>query len=102
MDAIEKRARELLAAEWEKCGDVGRNVARGLRAGAALPMDEPVIHAIVAALTPPEGYVLVPEAMTDDMEIAFAEAWFSKARAIDDCEPQDAWSAALAVRPEVP
>jgi hypothetical protein len=52
---VEQRARELLAAEWEKCGDVGRNVAKGLRAGASLPMDKPAILAIIAALTPPEG-----------------------------------------------
>ncbi len=59
MDAIEKRARDLLAAEWEKCGDVGQNVATGIRAGASLPMDLPAIRAIIAALTPPEGHVVV-------------------------------------------
>lgn len=102
MDAIEKRARELLAIGYEKDGLPGR--AALIRDGSAYveQPDRRALQAISLALTPPEGYVLVPEAMTDDMEIAFAEAWFSKARAIDDCEPQDAWSAALAVRPEVP
>lgn len=52
---VEQRARELLAAEWEKCGDVGQNVATGIRAGASLPMDLPAIRAITAALTPPDG-----------------------------------------------
>lgn len=97
MDAIEKRARELLAMEYERF-DLP-STAAGARAGA---YDlNPSMRAVVAALTPPEGYVLVPEVMTEDMAVAFAEAWFSKVRAIDDCEPQDAWAAALALRPEV-
>lgn len=93
MDAIEKRARELISRVVSEHG------------GACAPDDVevsgPFYQAVAAALTPPEGYVLVPAAMTEDMEVAFAEAWFSKVRAIDDCEPQDAWAAALAVRPEV-
>lgn len=52
-------------------------------------------------LTPPTGYVMVPEILSDEMEIAFAEAWFGKRRCIDDPEMQDAWAAALAARPEV-
>jgi len=99
MDAIEKRARELLAAEYEARGELvhAMNIGRG---GLSV-MYAAEIAAIAKALTPHQGYVLVPEAMTDDMEVAFAEARFSKVRAIDDCEPQDAWAAALAVRPEV-
>ncbi|WP_414553208.1 hypothetical protein [Stenotrophomonas forensis] len=55
----------------------------------------------LAALTPPEGYVLVPVELPVEMEIAFMEAWVSKRRCIDDPEMQDAWEAALAARPEV-
>ena len=48
----------------------------------------------------PEGFVVVPEVMDIDMEVAFCEAWFSKRRCIDDPEMQDAWAAALAARPQ--
>lgn len=51
MDAIEKRARELLAAEYERIGN--RNAAGDARRG----MYQPEIAAVVAALTPPEGCV---------------------------------------------
>lgn len=47
----------------------------------------------------PEGYALVPLEPTDDMTVAFAEAWFSKARPIDDCEMSDAYAAMLAAAP---
>ncbi|HDS1228104.1 TPA: hypothetical protein QEF71_002268 [Stenotrophomonas maltophilia] len=62
---------------------------------------EEIADEIVAALTPPEGYVMVPVELPVEMEIAFMEAWVSKRRCIDDPEMQDAWEAALAVRPEV-
>jgi hypothetical protein len=65
---VEQRARELLAAEWDKCGGAGQNVATGIRAGASLPMDLPAIRAIIAALTPPEGYVIVPVGTQKDAE----------------------------------
>lgn len=60
MDAIEKRARELLAAEYERSGYGGS--AEGIRSGddCAHDLEDASIRAIVAALTPPEGYVLVP------------------------------------------
>lgn len=62
MDAIEKRARELLAVEYERF-DLP-STAAGARAGA---YDlNPSMRAVVAALTPPEGYVLVPVEPTDD------------------------------------
>lgn len=51
MDAIEKRARELLDSSRE------RAISRKPR---LIHMDD-AIHAIIAALTPPEGYVLVQE-----------------------------------------
>lgn len=84
MDAIERRARELLA----------KIAGLPLRAS-----DDEVIALIVAALTPPEGYVLVP-AELPDMSGApgFAEGNYSRSN----------WHAAIAdfqwlvARPEVP
>lgn len=85
-----------LAADWRyQASNARSNRACLIRCAHQL-------EATVTTLMPPDGYVLVPEVMTEDMAVAFAEAWFSKVRAIDDCEPQDAWAAALAVRPEVP
>lgn len=60
MDAIEKRARELLAAEIERDGfthaaEWMRDPNKSLR-----HIEAEAIRAIIAALTPPEGYVLVP------------------------------------------
>lgn len=45
---------------------------------------------------------LVPATMTLDMCVAFAEAWFSKVRCIDDPEMQDAYAAMLAAAPSAP
>lgn len=59
MNALEKRARELLAAEYERDGRAG--MAESVRLGQQmLGLDDVAIRAIIAALTPPEGYVLVP------------------------------------------
>jgi len=57
MDAIEKRARELLAAEYERSGYGGS--AEGIRTGddCAHDLETASIRAIIAALTPPEGCV---------------------------------------------
>lgn len=88
MNAIENRAREIWAVAMESATPLD-------------PINSVVIPAIIAALTPPDGYVLVPVALPVEMEIAFMEAWVSKRRCIDDPEMQDAWEAALAVRPEV-
>lgn len=62
MSAIEQRARELLAAEFDARGLV--EPARELRSGDSLASMEPgfaaSVAAVIAALTPPEGFVLVP------------------------------------------
>lgn len=60
MDAIEKRARELLAAAYEADGMGGR---AGEIRNPAQYMEKPdrrALGCIIAALTPPDGYVLVP------------------------------------------
>ncbi|WP_024551872.1 hypothetical protein ACP26C_13785 [Franconibacter helveticus 513] len=52
-------------------------------------------------LTPvvPDGWVAVPVEPTIEMQIAFAEAWFSKVRCVDDYELEDAYAAMLAAVP---
>lgn len=61
MDAIEKRARELLDAELRKLGL--HEDAHHVGCGADLDRnDQAAINAIAVAITPPEGYVLVEEA----------------------------------------
>lgn len=66
MDTIEKRARELLAAEVDR--DVAampgvEEVATSIRDGGhgGVLFVPTALRAIVAALQPPEGYVLVQE-----------------------------------------
>lgn len=53
----------------------------------------------VEAAKIPAGFKLVPIEPTDDMEVAFAEAWFSKVRPIDDCQMADAYRDMLAAAP---
>lgn len=67
MDVIEKRARELLAAEIEKLEGY-KLAAAQIRAGTQLGPIMAACHAsIMAALTPHEGYVLVPVEPTEKM-----------------------------------
>ncbi|WP_295380354.1 hypothetical protein [uncultured Stenotrophomonas sp.] len=113
MDAIEKRARELLAAEYEKF-DLP-STAAGVREGAHDL--NPSMRAVVAALTPPEGYVLVPVEPTEDMCGDGAESKpmrpftpLDEMEAFEEmtgCEQARhvaklCWAAMLAARPEVP
>lgn len=46
-----------------------------------------------------DDWQLVPATITLDMCVAFAEAWFSKVRCIDDPEMQDAYADMLAAAP---
>ena len=99
MDAIEKRARKLLAAEYDR--DSRHGMAGAVRRGKQmLGLDDVAIRAIIAALTPPEGFVLVPVQPTEAMVAAAEEAYmpfgdmgFAISAALA--------SAALAARPEV-
>lgn len=68
MNDIEKRARELLAAEYADYPEL----AEGTRMGRTYNVTQAPLRAIIAALTPPEGYVLVPVEPTEAM---IAEAW---------------------------
>jgi hypothetical protein len=49
-----------------------------------------------------QGWKLVPVEPTDEMVVAFAEAWFSKVRPIDDCMMNDAYAAMLDAAPAAP
>lgn len=100
MSDIDKRARELLAVAYEQDGRYG--MAESVRERTQmLGLDDVAIRGIVAALTPPDGYVLVPAELTHEMYCAFIEQWFTKVRAIDDTEMEDCYAALLAARPEV-
>lgn len=65
MNDIEKRARELVAAQYQQ----GRARERRLLLDPEVPLhhfgyaNQRAIRAIIAALTPPEGYVLVQESI---------------------------------------
>lgn len=65
---VEQRARELLAAEYAK-GQF-RAYAAEIRDGTTVAFDEEIraIVAIIAALTPREGYVLVPVDVQKDAD----------------------------------
>jgi len=101
MDAIEKRARELLLSHY---------CAAGFQQGdplAASDANAVAVKAIATALTPPEGYVLVPVEPTEAMVLAAK-------RFQGDHDEVDHWmewegvaaanqyAAMLAARPEVP
>lgn len=76
MSAIEQRARELLAVELEKDGN--HPAAKAIRDGEpayGMRLQLAAIRAIIAALTPPEGYVLVPVEPTKEMVSAAADAY---------------------------
>ncbi len=61
MDAIEKRARELLAAQCEIDGmpEAAERVRAGTFKGDAVNGFQTTIRTIISALTPPEGHVVV-------------------------------------------
>lgn len=88
MNEIERKARELLAAE------IGQHILlMGRRSGMTF-MNNAALRAIIAALTPPEGYVLVP-VIPDD-------AMYKAAAALGpDAFLAEQWAAMLAARPEV-
>lgn len=101
MDVVEKRARELLASFMRGKGWAGEFAAEVLqdRPADVRISGADAIEALVAALTPPEGYVLVPAELPDMGEApGFIEGHYNRSNwqaAIDDLR----W---LAARPEVP
>lgn len=53
-------------------------------------------------MTDIQRWITVPLPLTVEMEVAFAEVWYSKRRCIDDVEMADAWEAACNTAPEPP
>lgn len=102
VDDLDKMARELLAAEYDRTANTG--AAQMLRSTMPIcvSVDKRAVNAIrTALLTAPPGWKLVPVELPVEMEVAFCEQWFAKRRAIDDPEMQDCWDAALDAAPEV-
>lgn len=97
MSAIEQRARMLLALALRKMGQPEHAYHVGV-GGDLEADDQALIQALIAALTPPEGFVLVPVEPTVAMEDAgdVASTWLT----LD--ETKRVWAAMLAARPEVP
>jgi len=63
MDAIEKRARELL----EQAEAPARLSDYGYDQDDSIYFEDDVLELLIAALTPPEGFVLVEKAVFDSM-----------------------------------
>lgn len=93
MSDIEKRARELIVEEYKARGELVH--AMNIERGGLSALYAAEIAAIVSALTPPEGYVLVPAEPTRQMQVAALEGEWSRAT------PSEVWAAMLAARPEV-
>lgn len=75
-------------------------VAQAIKPLKGLEGMDATLHEAIAALEAGAGGVVVPREPTEDMQIAFCEAWFSKRRAIDDPEMQDAYAAMIAAAPK--
>lgn len=92
MDAIEKRARELVIAEIpdlaKECFGYQRMTVVNLHV---------VMRILRAALTPPEGYVLVPSVLPEKM----LDALYCAEGDMCDDDMQKLWKQLLAARPEV-
>ena len=100
---VEQRARELLAAA---CPSVKDEYFDNSPHMTAINLHEALI-AVRSALTPPEGYVLVPVVPTEDMTWAPSDVevgYPSWAGSRDCCTTDEAkavWAAMVAARPEV-
>ncbi|WP_251473661.1 hypothetical protein [Stenotrophomonas lactitubi] len=105
MDAIEKRARELLAKAYVADGMHGRAGVIGDPNQYMEKPDRRALRCIIAALTLPKGYVLVPVRPTDAMKdavesIKMPHAYLRTGIRIADFHER--YSAMLTARPEAP
>jgi len=100
MGDTEKRARELLAVPHSDAGWHG--LANEIRMNSTFDIDHGLaLAAIRAALTPPEGYVLVPVAPTADMLQAAAFGVAGKSGQKFKPMMTAGYAAMLAARPAV-
>lgn len=88
---VEQRARELLATAYEADGMGGRAVVIRDPDQYMEKPDKRALSCIIAALTPPECWVLMPRVLTEEMLQAGYPA--------DDA--QTGYEAMIAARPEV-
>lgn len=100
MSDFERKARELLAAEYGDDPMMQHKILAGTCRNEELVRAE---RALIVALTPPEGYVLVPVEPTPKMVDA---TWHHPIDSDGGIESQNTrnqriWSAMLAARPEV-
>ncbi|WWA79568.1 hypothetical protein Kintu_gp76 [Xanthomonas phage Kintu] len=107
MSAIEQRARDLLKAE---CPNLKEEYFDNSPHMTAINLHE-ALSALRAALTPPEGYVLVPVEPTEEMIEAICnehgsggwpQGYGRHAQHIRREHAGEGYRAALAARPEVP
>lgn len=110
MSDIEKKARYLLADEYERRGS--HCMADEIRVTALAEFGDDdfatAICAVIAALTPPEGFVLVPVEPTEEMAWAPTDVevgyptWAGSRETCTTEEAKAIWAAMLAARPETP
>ncbi|HEY8331554.1 MAG TPA: hypothetical protein VIO83_09540 [Pseudomonas sp.] len=96
MSDIENRARELLAEQYRNGG--ASAAASEILAGRSSWPNQMALAAIVAAIAPPQGYVLMPVVLPEPM----LDVLWSAEADMRDADMQDLWSALIAARPEVP
>lgn len=90
---VEQRARGLLAKKYT-AGGLTADSER-IRDGDLDRLERQAVAAIIAALTPPEGFVLVPVDLTQEMLDA---GWYAEELTAD---VPTVWAALLSARPEV-
>jgi hypothetical protein len=95
-ESIEKRARELLAGMARQFGqpEYGHHIGCG---GDLDQEDKSLIAPIIAALTPPDGWVLVPAVLPEPM---LDVLWRAEGD-MKDADMQSLWAELIAARPEV-
>lgn len=91
MSAIEQRARDLLAAEYISQGRSEPSIGQ-----PSFDVHIAALRAIVAALTPPEGFVLVPVEPTEEM-LKVGYSWM-----MGRIVMRSLYDELLAARPEAP
>lgn len=98
MSDIEKRARKALARFYRARG---RNGMAALVLNGHVKASDVELAVVIEYLTPPEGYVLVPECHTPAMDDAGCLALFGSTGGKQSAQVWKCWDAMVAARPEV-
>lgn len=90
MSAIEQKARQMLVEKYRERGQ--ERYAQMLEQDDAIAVeaDKSAIAAIIAALMPPEGYVLVDSKLLDSVRVARLVILQKQAASEEEDEPSDA------------